>query len=149
MVTYAIIPAHSYLQYILFSNFCVLIIVCITIFEPLISTRREKSWHVKILLNPSDEIRNKLQPRMHSKVGAAGLPDFSWSEHTKTEKVYQIVSNYTKRPYIILNGHKLYQNCRKKQHFPFQGPPNYNQIGAFGLKRNHLATLDAGSRKKF
>jgi hypothetical protein len=29
----------------------------------------------------------------------------------------------------------------KKKQFPFQGPPNFNQIGIFGLKINHLATL--------
>jgi hypothetical protein len=28
------------------------------------------------------------------------------------------------------------------QHFPFQGPPKYTQIGSFGLKRNHLATQE-------
>jgi hypothetical protein len=27
-----------------------------------------------------------------------GLPDFSWSKHTKTGKVYQIYPNSTKRP---------------------------------------------------
>jgi hypothetical protein len=35
----------------------------------------------------------------------------------------------------ITNGHKIYQ------HFPSQGPPNLTQIGIFGLKINHLATL--------
>jgi hypothetical protein len=33
-------------------------------------------------------------------------------------------------------------NCRKiNQHFPLQGPPKYPEIGIFGLKTNHLATL--------
>jgi hypothetical protein len=27
------------------------------------------------------------------------------------------------------------------EHFPFQGPPKFNQIGIFGVKINHLATL--------
>jgi hypothetical protein len=27
----------------------------------------------------------------------AGLPDFSWSKHTKTEKIYQMTTNYTER----------------------------------------------------
>jgi hypothetical protein len=36
-----------------------------------------------------------------------GLPDFSWSKHTKTGNVYQMTTNYTKLPYIIPNGHKL------------------------------------------
>jgi hypothetical protein len=35
----------------------------------------------------------------------------------------------------IPNGHKIYQ------HFPTWGPPEFTQIGIFGLKRNHLATL--------
>jgi hypothetical protein len=33
------------------------------------------------------------------------------------------------------NGHKIYQ------HIQFHGPPKYTQIGIFGLKINHLATL--------
>jgi hypothetical protein len=37
--------------------------------------------------------------------------------------------------HIIPNGYKIYQ------HFPFQLPPKYNQIGIFGLEINHLATL--------
>jgi hypothetical protein len=37
--------------------------------------------------------------------------------------------------YNIPNGHKIYQ------HFPFQGPPKFTQIGIFGFKTNHLATL--------
>jgi hypothetical protein len=28
------------------------------------------------------------------------------------------------------------------QHFQFQGPPKYTQIGIFGQKRKHLATLE-------
>jgi hypothetical protein len=35
----------------------------------------------------------------------------------------------------IPHGQKIYQ------HFPFQGPPNFTQIGIFGSKINHLATL--------
>jgi hypothetical protein len=30
------------------------------------------------------------------------------------------------------------------QHFAFQGPPKYSQIGIFGMKINHLATLMGG-----
>jgi hypothetical protein len=36
---------------------------------------------------------------------------------------------------IIPKGRKIYQ------HFPFQGPPKHTQIGIFGLKINHMATL--------
>jgi hypothetical protein len=38
-----------------------------------------------------------------------GLPDFSWSKHTKKGKVQQRGTNYTKRPYIKPIGHKIYQ----------------------------------------
>jgi hypothetical protein len=27
------------------------------------------------------------------------------------------------------------------KHLPFEGPPKYTQIGVFGIKINHLATL--------
>jgi hypothetical protein len=30
---------------------------------------------------------------------------------------------------------------KKHQHVPFQGTPKYTQIGIFGMKINHLATL--------
>jgi dUTPase len=40
---------------------------------------------------------------------APGLPDFSLSKHTKTGKIYQMITNYTKRPYIIPNGRKILQ----------------------------------------
>jgi hypothetical protein len=43
--------------------------------------------------------------------------------------------NYTKCPQNIPNGHKIFQ------HLPFKGPPKFTQIGIFGLKTNHLATL--------
>jgi hypothetical protein len=43
--------------------------------------------------------------------------------------------NHTQWPSNILHGHKI---C---QQFPFQGPPKYTQIGIFGSKINHLATL--------
>jgi hypothetical protein len=42
---------------------------------------------------------------------------------------------YTKSQYKIQNGHKLYQNL------PLQSPPKFNQIGNFGLKKYHLATM--------
>jgi hypothetical protein len=37
-----------------------------------------------------------------------GLPDFSRSKHTKKGTIYQRTTNYTKRPYIVPNGHKIY-----------------------------------------
>jgi hypothetical protein len=54
---------------------------------------------------------------------------------TKMGKICQMTTNCTKLPEIIPNGHKIYQ------HFPSQGFPKFTQIGIFGLKINHLATL--------
>jgi hypothetical protein len=42
----------------------------------------------------------------------------------------------TERPCIMQNGHKLYRILNYTHFFPFQGPPNYAQIGIFGLKIN-------------
>jgi hypothetical protein len=42
---------------------------------------------------------------------------------------------YTQWSSTIPNDQNMYE------HFPFKGPPKYTQIGIFGLKRNHLATL--------
>jgi hypothetical protein len=70
----------------------------------------------------------------------------------------------TKTGENIPNGHKLYQMAIKYfqwplhgpnspkiyQHFPLQDPPKFTQIGIFGLKTNHLATLcERGSERKF
>jgi hypothetical protein len=72
----------------------------------------------------------------------SGLPDFYWSKHTKTgknitndHKKYQLAIKYKKWPQTTPKGHKIYQ------HFPFRGTPKCTQIGLFGLKVNHLATL--------
>jgi hypothetical protein len=72
------------------------------------------------------------------------LPDFSWSKRTRTEKVYQMSTNYTKLPYIIPNGHKLpvYQTAVKyTKIFHSKTLLNIPKLGFFGLKINHLATL--------
>jgi hypothetical protein len=88
-----------------------------------------------------------LQRKHASVVGfVAGLPDFSWSKHTKTGTIYQRTTNYTKRPYVVPNGHKLYQKALK--YFPFYGPSKYTQIGTFGLKINHLAILLLGALQR-
>jgi predicted secreted protein len=52
--------------------------------------------------------------------------DFSWSLNTKTGKIYQRTTNYTKRPYItytkwplnIPNGRKIYQMAVKYTKWP-------------------------------
>jgi hypothetical protein len=46
-----------------------------------------------------------------------------------------MVIKYPKGPSNIPNGHKIYQK------FVIEGPPKCTQIGIFGLKINHLATL--------
>jgi hypothetical protein len=46
-----------------------------------------------------------------------------------------MVTKYAKWPKNIPKGHRTYQ------HFPWQDPPKFTQVGIFGLKINHLATL--------
>jgi hypothetical protein len=41
------------------------------------------------------------------------------------------------------NGHRIYKP------FPFRGPPKFTQIGIFGLKIYHLASLDYASNITF
>jgi hypothetical protein len=36
----------------------------------------------------------------------------------------------------------------KYQHFTLQDPPKFTEIGIFGLKTNHLATLDVEGKKE-
>jgi hypothetical protein len=48
---------------------------------------------------------------------------------------YKNGGKYNKLPPNI---HKIYQ------HLPLQDPPKFTQIGIFGLKINHLATLYLG-----
>jgi hypothetical protein len=50
-------------------------------------------------------------------------------------KIYKITTKYTKLPQNIQIGHKI---C---QHLPLQHPPKFTQIGIFGSKTCHLATL--------
>jgi hypothetical protein len=43
----------------------------------------------------------KLLPDAHNSAAGGddpGLQDFSWCKHTKTGKIYQMTTNYTKRP---------------------------------------------------
>jgi hypothetical protein len=53
------------------------------------------------------------------------------NEHT----IYQMVIKYSKCPLNVPNGHKIFQ------HFHIRDPEIFSQIGIFGLKTNHLATL--------
>jgi hypothetical protein len=49
--------------------------------------------------------------------------------------MYQMGIKYPKWSYSIPNGDTIFI------HFPIYGPPKFTQIGIFGLKINHLATL--------
>jgi hypothetical protein len=66
----------------------------------------------------------------------------------KTGKIYQITIKYTKWPQTIPNGHNIYQMATNYTKWPFniptaplQDPPKFCQIGIFGFKICHLATL--------
>jgi hypothetical protein len=39
-----------------------------------------------------------MRPIFTDKSSQPGLPDFSWSQYTKTVKLYQMTTDYTKRP---------------------------------------------------
>jgi hypothetical protein len=71
----------------------------------------------------------------------AGLPDFSWFKIPKRGKIpndhklYQMAIKYFQWQKNRPNGQKICQD------FPLQAPPKFTQIGIFGLKTNHLATL--------
>jgi hypothetical protein len=85
---------------------------------------------------------------------ASRVARFFLAQHTKTGKIHQKTINYTKWPqkYHIAtkipnghkntkwpsgkpNGHKIYQ------HLPFEDRIKFTQVGIFGLKIYHLATL--------
>jgi hypothetical protein len=68
----------------------------------------------------------------------AGLPDLSRHnipKYTNLPLNYQMAIKWL---CYIPNGHRI------SQLFPFQCPPKVTQIGIFGLKIYHLATLDPG-----
>jgi hypothetical protein len=50
-------------------------------------------------------------------------------------KIYQMALKFFQWPQNTPNGHKIYQD------FSLQDPPKFTQMGIFGLKTNHLATL--------
>jgi hypothetical protein len=68
----------------------------------------------------------------------SGAARFFLAKHTKgpcnipnDRKIYQMAVN-------IPNSHKIYQ------YVPCRGPPKFTQIGIFGMKIYHLATLVGG-----
>jgi hypothetical protein len=56
-------------------------------------------------------------------------------KYTKSPLHYHMAIKCTKLSWYIPNGHRIYQP------FAFQGPPKFSQIGIFGMKIYHLATL--------
>jgi hypothetical protein len=65
---------------------------------------------------------------------------FFLARDSKTVKMYQMNTKFT------LNSRKISPMSLKyyklpKQHFPIKSPQKFTQIGIFGLKINHLATL--------
>jgi hypothetical protein len=69
----------------------------------------------------------------------SGLPDSSWHNLPKWEKVPNCPKN-TKLPQNIPNVYKLYQMAVIYSKWP-KIVPKFTQIGIFGLKLYHLATL--------
>jgi hypothetical protein len=63
------------------------------------------------------------------------LPDFSWYKVPKGGEIYQMAIEYFQWLQNRPNGHKDYQD------FQLLDPPKFTQIGIFGSKTNHLATL--------
>jgi hypothetical protein len=68
--------------------------------------------------------------------GWTGLPDFSWckipkrEKYSKTLKIYQITTKYTKWPYSILNDSKIDQMAKNIPTSSFERPnkiyPNWD-----------------------
>jgi hypothetical protein len=73
----------------------------------------------------------------------AELPDFSWcnilnsrEKYPNDHKIYEKAINYRQWQKNTPNSHKIYQ------HFSLQGTPKFTQVGIFGLKICHLATME-------
>jgi hypothetical protein len=68
----------------------------------------------------------------------SGVARFFFVKNTKTGKIYQISTNYTKCTWNITKDRRsVHKIC---QHLPLQDPPKFTQSWIFGLKTNHLAT---------
>jgi hypothetical protein len=82
-------------------------------------------------------------PRRFLLTPANRVARFFLVHDTKTGKMYQMNTKCTRwsqnfpngRKICIPNGHKILE------HFPISGPIKFTQMGIFGLKTNHLATL--------
>jgi hypothetical protein len=75
----------------------------------------------------------------------AGLPDFSWCMMPKQDKMYQMSTICTELSQNIPNIHKIFQMAIKYINiFQSEALKFFSQIGIFGLKTNHLATVHIG-----
>jgi hypothetical protein len=71
-----------------------------------------------------------------------GLPNFSWCVIPKQEKMYQMSTICTERSQNIPNIHNVFLMAIKYINiFQSEALKIFSQIGIFGLKTNHLATL--------
>jgi hypothetical protein len=79
------------------------------------------------VLTPASVFRNvsaistTVQIRVRKMRPATGMPDFSRSKRTKTGKIYQMTTNYTKMPYIIAIGRKIFQLAIKYNNISHSG----------------------------
>jgi hypothetical protein len=81
-------------------------------------------------------IIRKFDDSTKSRLGR-GCQIFLGTTYQNWGKVYQIAIKYTNWRQIRPNDYKIYQ------HFPLQIPRKFTQIGIFGLKMYHPATLDS------
>jgi hypothetical protein len=66
----------------------------------------------------------------------SGLPGFYWSKHTKLGKIYQMTNNYSKRPYMITNGRKIFQMVIKSTYISIPRPSEiYPKLGFLVRKK--------------
>jgi hypothetical protein len=79
---------------------------------------------------------------------AGSRPTVSKPEASKQGCQIVLGTTYLKTKKIILNTHKIHQIAinrtkwsQKYLHLPLHDTPKFTQIGIFGLKTNHLATL--------
>jgi hypothetical protein len=72
-----------------------------------------------------------------------GCQIFLGTIYQKGKKIYQMTIKYTEWPQNIPNSRKIDKMAINVlyQHLPLQDPPKFTQIGIFGLKKCHLATL--------
>jgi hypothetical protein len=92
-----------------------------------------KIWATSVSFEKIVKAKNRAKIRP---IWSPGLPDFSRHNNSKRGKIYQSPTKLPKDHHTYIpNGYGIYQPLQ------FQGPPKFAQIGNFGLKVSHLATL--------